>query len=51
MKNQMLTRRTEVRAYHFISDKEYIRENDDGILQDFAPYALEQESVGKEAEI
>ncbi|EPE33542.1 Phosphoglycerate mutase-like protein [Glarea lozoyensis ATCC 20868] len=41
----------EMRSYHFISTTEYIRENENGILQDFAPHALDQEAVEQEAEL
>jgi len=34
-----------MRSYHFTGATEYIRENELGILQDFAPYALEEAEI------
>jgi broad specificity phosphatase PhoE len=46
-RTKMLTRPIEVRSYHFTSATEYIRENEEGILKDFAPHALEEELFRK----
>jgi hypothetical protein len=34
-----------MRSYYFIGATEYIRENEEGILQDFAPYTLKEKVV------
>jgi len=35
----------EVRSYHFTRATEYIQENEDGVLQNFAPYGLAEEYI------